>query len=728
MSKILVADDIAENRYLLEVLLGAHGHEVLVAVNGAEALEKARSHLPDLVVTDILMPSMDGFALCREWKKDDLLTRIPFIFYTATYTDDKDRAFGLSLGADEYLIKPIEPDLLMEIIDRVLEECTENRGTSTAMETDDKAPTSQEKADEVVSAGEVCPAGRHEPPSAIQEESAYLRGHNEALIRKLEEKMAQLEESNRLLMEEVLERREAEVQLRRLSMAIENAADCVIITDVGGRIEYVNPAFERMTGISKMEAVGRRTDVMNGGQDGQRQSCPFSETLRKVILSGNSWKGHLTHKSKDGSQVELEASISSIADPVEGLNGYVSVLRDITEQKRLQQQLAQSQKMEAIGTLAGGIAHDFNNILSAIVGYTDLALYYTSPNSHLQRDLNAVLRACDRAKSLVSQILSFSRKAERERSILDMGVLVRECSRLLRASLPSTIEITTKVAEDSGMVRADPVQIQQVILNICTNAAHAMAIAGGSLQIAMRKVRLDTDSSKRYAELEPGEYQLISIGDTGCGMDRETLARIFEPFFTTKEEGQGTGLGLSVAHGIIRGHGGTIVVYSEPGQGSVFNIYLPAARGEAEDRRDPIEGPLPTGNERILFVDDEPDLVDISRQILTRLGYQVEACTSSVEALELFNKAPQAFDLIMTDQTMPRLTGLDMAARMLATRPDLPVIICTGFSVNVSEEKARELGIKQVLMKPLVIGEVARTIRAVLDDTMNSKLGLDQDR
>lgn len=680
MSKILIVDDIEENRYLLEVLLKGNGYEVVTATNGAEALDKARRNPPDLIVADILMPVMDGFMLCREWKQDDRLSGIPFVFYTATYTDPKNQAFGLNLGAEMYLIKPMEPDQLMTALREALRKSTKNRLEQTG--------------------------------TTMKNETTYLREYNETLFRKLEDKMFQLEETNQRLTREIAEHRQAQVRLQRLSTAIENAAECIVITDAGGMIEYVNPAFEKITGFSAEETIGRKPNIMSSG----RHNDMFYQTLWKTISEGKPWKGDLTNKSKSGERIEFETIISPIHDSSEGITGFVSIMRDVTEQKKLEAQLTQSQKMEAIGTLAGGIAHDFNNILSAIMGYTQLALWNISEDGPIRNHLEAALRSCDRAKTLVEQILTFSRKAEQKRVLTDLRTIVKEVIKLLRASLPSTIDVRVRLEPECVTVMADPIQIHQVLLNICTNAAYAMRNSGGLLELVLKKAEFDENTASQYPGLTPGEYELLSISDTGCGMDKETRARMFEPFFTTKKPGEGTGLGLSVAHGIIQSHGGIIGVYSEPGQGSTFSIYLPVVEGEPEKTEKIDTRPLPTGTESILFIDDEKDLADIGRQILEPLGYRVAALTSSREALEKFKNDPARFDLVITDQTMPQLTGIELAAEMLKIRPDLPIIICTGFSVHISEEKAKAIGIRQVLMKPLVVKEVARVIRSVLEE------------
>ncbi|MCD4715281.1 MAG: response regulator, partial [Desulfobacterales bacterium] len=418
-------------------------------------------------------------------------------------------------------------------------------------------------------------------------------------------------------------------------------------------------------------------------------------------------------------------------------------LKDITQQRQLEVQLQQSQKMEAIGTLAGGITHDFNNILGAILGYTDLAILEAEDDSKIRQHLNKIQEAGHRARDLVNQILAFSRQTKQERLPVEVNSIVNEALKMLRASLPSTIEIRQDTQADKGTVEADPTQIHQVLMNLCTNAAHAMQENGGILEIGIQNVYFgfssadyekDTtleghasdsmgqanqilESQIEYLDILPGPYLKLTVRDTGIGMTPDVLGRIFDPYFTTREKAQGTGLGLSVVHGIIKSHGGSITVESEPGQGTTFHVYLPRMEypKEKADRMaaSPYKG-IPTGHERILFVDDEEALVDIGRQMLEHLGYELITRTSSIEALELFKAEPDAFDLVITDMTMPNMTGDKLARAMIKIRPNIPIILCTGFSERVTAKSAGEIGIKKLAMKPLVMRDLAEAIREVL--------------
>jgi len=369
--------------------------------------------------------------------------------------------------------------------------------------------------------------------------------------------------------------------------------------------------------------------------------------------------------------------------------------------------------MEAIGTLAGGIAHEFNNILSAILGYTELSLYDVPPENHLWHNLQEVLSAGKRGRDLVQQILKFSRYTEQARQPVELHLLIQEALLLLRPSLPSTIEITQALDAAVGPVLADPTQIHQVLMNLCANAEYAMRGTGGILEVRLEAVAIDAAFAAVHPELRPGPHVRLTVQDTGHGMAPEIMERIFEPFFTTKGVGEGTGMGLAVVHGIVTSHEGAITVASTLGQGTTFAIYLPKIQEASADISGP-DGPIPRGEERILFVDDEAVLAHMGQELLGHLGYRVVVHTSSLEALEDFRAAPQFFDVVITDQTMPHVTGEALAIELRRIRPDVPIILCTGFSHSMTAERAQELGIAAFLMKPLVTRDLALTIRQVL--------------
>ena len=401
---------------------------------------------------------------------------------------------------------------------------------------------------------------------------------------------------------------------------------------------------------------------------------------------------------------------------IENARLYGELKDQMAEARQMQTKLASSEKFQALGQMASGVAHDFNNILSGIMGYAEMALYDIPGNSRARKSIDQVLKASNRAEDLVKQILAFSRQSEsdQERRPLQVHHIVQEALKLTRASLPTTIDIHQDISTHGTTVLADPTQIHQILMNLCTNAHHAMREKGGVLEVSLAPVELDGTEVGDYPDLKPGSYLKLSISDTGDGMDARTMQRIFDPYFTTKEKGVGIGMGLSVVHGIVKRHNGAIKVFSKPGEGSSFQVLLPRIEREIEYKAEALE-PLPLGKERILFVDDEKALIDLGKQMLERLGYKVVSRTSSVEALEAFRADPHKFDLVITDMTMPNMTGDELAEEIMALRPDIPIILCTGFSLRITEEQAKKMGIRKFVMKPLVMTDLAKTIRKVLD-------------
>ncbi len=452
-----------------------------------------------------------------------------------------------------------------------------------------------------------------------------------------------------------------------------------------------------------------------GVQKGQRLPEPWRKKIEEVCGSGNGSTFELT--CHDGRVFIIR--LQPIVGP-----GYVNAYGlDITKRKKaekakmeLELQLSQKQKMEAIGTLAGGIAHDFNNILAAMQGYVELSLDDLPEGAAVRDNLEQVLSCGNRAAKLVKQVLTFSRTDQQEKELIQIASIVKEVLEMLRASLPATIKIRRKIEADSSTVLADPTQIHQVLVNLCTNASHAMREMSGLLEVSLTDVNLESETQIGDERLGQGPYVKLSVSDTGCGMDKEVVERIFEPFFTTKKVNEGTGLGLSVVHGIIKNHSGAITVNSTPGEGTTFDIFLPKVESDEVQETEPSE--LATKEkEVILLVDDEQMMVDVTKQMLERLGYVVVAKTSSVDALETFQEEPDEFDLVITDQVMPNLTGTQLSSELISIRPDIPVILCTGFGEDVSPEDVKSIGIKKFVMKPLSKHKMATIIRGVLDRT-----------
>jgi PAS domain S-box-containing protein len=512
--------------------------------------------------------------------------------------------------------------------------------------------------------------------------------------------------------EDITDRKKAEEDRVRLVTAIGQAAESFVVTDKDWIVEYVNPALERITGYEASEIIGRHMRIL----EYDKHDKTLYKGIQAVLNRGDTWSGRLTNRKKDGASYEAEVTTSPVRDNSGKVVNYVSIQRDITHEVKLEKELRQAQKMEAIGTLAGGIAHDFNNILMAVSGYTELAYAKCPEGDPVRRHLDQVRVASSRAKDLVTQILTFSRNTEQARKPMSVDPIVKEALKLLRSSLPSTIEIRQEieVPPDGCLVLTDPTQIHQVVMNLCANAAHAMRAKGGLLTVGLSCEPVDAQFLATFPGLRPGPYLCLTVKDTGHGMDASIGERIFDPYFTTKGPGEGTGLGLAVVQGIVKSHVGAVTVHSELGQGTTFRVFLPKAEEEISVRVEPVEA-LPVGSERILFVDDEKVLVDLGKEMLEGLGYRVTATTGGLEALEIFRAQPTAFDLVITDMTMPDITGRYLARELLAIRPDIPVILCSGLSEPVDGKPANLVGISAFVMKPYEISRVAKIIREVLE-------------
>jgi len=512
-----------------------------------------------------------------------------------------------------------------------------------------------------------------------------------------------------------IDRKLVEEDRIRLTTAIEHAAEAVLIMDKNARIEYANPAFEKITGFSLEESKGKIPNIIKSNIKGEI----YKKEIWNEISNGKIWRGSYSNKRKNGNSYEEEITISPIYDNSGEIINFVAIRRDVTDRKKLAEQLRQAQKMEAIGTLAGGIAHDFNNIIGAIIGYAELSIEDVE-DDFIIRNLQQILKASRRAKELVEQILAFSRLSDYERKPLHVHHIVIETLKLLRATFPVTIDIKQNINTKSSLIMGDPIQIHSLLMNLCTNAKQSMQKTGGVIDVGLKEIEIDKKTASRYQELKPGKYISLVVKDTGPGISPEIIDRIFDPYFTTKEVGEGSGMGLALVHSIVKSHRGEITVYSELGKGTIFNVFLPKILNKIKPKttkKIDIQG----GTERILFVDDEKNLVQVGKQMLTRLGYHVVSTESSIEALEIFTKNPNDFDLIITDQTMPRLTGAEFAQKVLKIRPGIPIILSTGFSELISKEKSKAMGITEFIMKPLFLNEIAPLVRKALDENNRSK-------
>ncbi len=667
---VLSIDDDPIIRQSICAYLEDCNFRVIQAEDGTQGLAMFEEKNPDIVLLDLRMPGISGFQVLDELHGNSPET--PLIVISGT-GEIEDVIAALRKGAWDYITKPIHDMLILEhVISNALERArllVENREYREHLETQ------------------------------ILQRTA-----------KLNERTLALEQANARLKREMEERQAAEKERLYLATAIEQAADGILITEKNGTIRYLNPAFERMTGCALNTTKGLSYRILKN----QHYSEAFYKQIWQAINAGRTWQGHMLSPRTNGPPRELEVSISPVRDKNGNIISFVSVNRDVTQELQLEKQLIQAQKMEAIAALAGGIAHDFNNILSAMMGYTQLAMTRAVGDQKMHGYCEKILMAGDRARDLIGQILSFSRQEPQEEKRVHVKFIVKEVMKLLKATLPANIEIRTVVAADMDSVMADPTQIHQILMNLCTNAAHAMREKGGVLGVVLKETVLPM-ARVCPKVLKSGNYIELSVADTGHGIPQENLDKIFDPYFTTKDPGKGTGLGLSVTRNIVNKLGGAIWVESVPGNGACFTVLLPCATEPAEEGGMLAADILPTGKERILFVDDEKFLVDIGQEFLEQLGYQVLTRTSSSEALEVFLAAPDQFDLVITDYTMPKITGTELVHKLRAVRPDIPVILCSGFPENIPMESLKTIGIQDLLIKPFTIHDLATRIRNVFN-------------
>ncbi len=541
-----------------------------------------------------------------------------------------------------------------------------------------------------------------------------LRASVEAATANLREKQQQLidsekalrvsQESYRQLYQDTYNDREVYRSL------LNSSADAIVIFDLSEKVRYINPSFTRMFGWTGEETEGRILPFVPEEEIGQNWLM-----IQGILRENTPCHGvNASRLTKDGNGIEVSISASLYTDHEEKAAGILMILRDMSETRKLETRLRQAQKMEAIGTLAGGIAHDFNNILSAIIGYTEIARLNVPESGKTTDSLEKVLQAGNRAKELIRQILSFSRQNRGNLSHIRIAPVVKEALKLIRASLPATIRIEHHFETGLRYVNADPVEIHQIVMNLCTNAHHAMREKGGVLRVSIKKLEISPETSD--PGLKPGIWQQISVSDTGHGIERKIMEKIFDPYFTTKSRDEGTGIGLSVVHGIVERHGGTIAVESQPGKGTVFRICLPQLEYDPEVKQAEPENSCETGSESILFVDDEQFLTDIGKEILSGMGYKVTAVNDSTEALKLFSQSRDQFDIVVTDMTMPGMTGTDLAAEIRKIRPEIPIILCTGYSESATADMAAEMGIQEFFMKPVNYYDLARAIHKLCDE------------
>jgi PAS domain S-box-containing protein len=642
---ILIVDDIAANRQTLHELLDlpSLNYHIVEAENGPEALRVAAEARPDLVLLDVMMPSMDGFEVCRRLRADPLLAEMPVIMVTAL-DDLGSRLAGLDVGADDFITKP------------------------------------------------------------------YHRAELRARVRTI----AQLSRYRRLH-EAQAALRESENHFQAL-FALGPVA--VYSCDTTGTIQDFNDRAVRLWGGKPRP--GELGDRFCGAvkmyhPDGTW--VPPEKSAMAEVCGGRIpavEDQEFLIERPDGSRISVLLNIAPVRNDQGQVTCAISCFHDITARKRLDEHFLQVQKMEALGRFSGGIAHDFNNILTAIGGYAELSQMILKGNIEVRAHLSSVLKATGRASELVRQILAFSRQEPQARQPILLQPLIAESLLLMRATIPSTIEFDTEIAADAPTVLANASQIHQVLMNLGMNAWQAMKDRPGRIQVTLELFAVSAEYAATKPRLRAGNYVRVSVSDTGSGIDPGTLRHIFEPFFTTRAPGGGTGLGLSVVHGIMDGHDGAVTVHSQLGEGTVFRLYFPVHDGAAVPAP-PDEGRPPRGTgETVLVVDDEEVLALLIQKALTELGYRVEFTTEPAAALAIVRAKPERFQLVLSDQTMPGMTGLDLARQLHQLRPALPIILMTGYSLPLTAERIEETGIRQLMLKPITIQALGRAVHATI--------------
>ena len=670
--KALIVEDHAEDLNLLKYNLEWHGYQVFEAGNGLEALEHARREIPDLIVSDALMPVMDGFMLLREVKADPTLREIPFIFYSAVYTGSREQELALALGALAFIAKPKEVDDLWEEISAVLQ----NR-VSADIQQSFVAPPSDNK---------------------------FLAEYSLIVATRLEQEVRQLEAANVRIAQKEAEYQSLYLQFHAI---IDSIPDNITLINKEMHIIWANKGAAEVAGKTPEDLVGRSCHSIWYGRSAPCEHCP----VMKCFASGKQVNDTIVRA--DGRIWEITAV--PLADQKSGEISVIEIIRDVTEHKKLENQYLHAQKMESIGTLAGGVAHDFNNILTVIMGYAQLLNMKIPVEDPLRQKVDGILHAADRAAHLTKELLLFSRKQAGKRKPVDLNCIVEKAGAFLRRIIGEDITLKNVLFNGSLPISADSNQLEQVLMNLAVNARDAMA-HGGDITLQTERVVLGPDFVATHGYGAPGNYALLTFSDSGEGMDEATRDRIFEPFYTTKDVGKGTGLGLSVVYGIVKQHEGYIVVYSEPGHGTTFRIYLQLVSEEAEDETTRLKDEVSVGgSETILLAEDSEPVRKLMATVLASAGYTVIEAVDGRDAVQKFMDNVDSIQLMLSDCIMPRMNGNEACDEIRKIRPGLKVIFTSGHAPDIIRQKAFTEDITNMVYKPVSPRDLLKKVRNVLD-------------
>jgi PAS domain S-box-containing protein len=670
---ILIVDDHEQNNYMLEVLLKGAGYSTRQVTNGQEALEELKHNNIDLIISDILMPVMDGFELCRRIKANKKFCKIPVIFYTATYTGTQDENFAIKIGAARFIEKPCEPEILLKAINEVFN------------------------------------SGIHENKDPIKPaEEEVLKLYNERLVRKLEQKMLELEKETKELRKTQNSLDASEYKYKRLLQGMTDGFVCV---DLKKRIIEVNDSYCEMLGYTGEELVGMSYEDFTPPEWHELEQ-KISDQVMQKDSSGVYEKEYI---KKDGTVFPIELRTSLVFDDQNNKVGMWAIVRDITErkaaekkEKELEQQLFQAQKMETIGRLAGGIAHDFNNLLSVIIGYSSLILEMLDEEAPYFNKLNEVYQAGMRAKTLTRQLLAFSRKQQLETEILNLNQIIGNFEKLMRRLIGDNIDLKLNLLNKPLRIKADAAQIEQVLMNLAVNARDAMP-KGGSITLTTKETTLDNEQTEIYSELKPGKYSIIEFKDTGTGINSELIDKIYEPFFTTKEKDKGTGLGLSTCYGIIKQHHGDIRVESREGHGTTFTILIPVCDAKPvrlKNDTTPVSSEPRKG--KVLVIEDDPHVRKLTCMVFSDKGYEVLESKNGIEAIKMAQKITERIDIIVSDVIMPEMKGPEACRQIKQIHPEAKILFISGHADNQLQDAGFNRFQAKFIQKPFSIRELLK--------------------